>query len=140
MKKPPGAELLHAAAGSREEGGGVFLTVYRLTGELLLDLIADDTADGCTTHSADCATASEYRATDRSDTGADRRVFLAGRHIGTSTEAEQHGDGEGAYGNLFNRFHGVISFGLLCLATRSADDGRIDLRPPLEPLVQRWCA
>jgi hypothetical protein len=43
---------------------------------LPLDLIADHTANCCTTYRADCAAAGQYSTEDCARTGADCRIFI----------------------------------------------------------------
>jgi hypothetical protein len=72
---------------------------------LPLDLIADHTANCCTTYGADCTAASQYSAKDRARTGTDCRVSILRRHPGTSRQAKHEGDRRRMYYQFFYRVH-----------------------------------
>jgi hypothetical protein len=61
----------------------------------MFDFVADDAANGCATDSSEHATAGKNSAADGADTRADGGVLVLRRHPGTTTQAEQHGCGNG---------------------------------------------
>lgn len=63
---------------------------------LLLDFVADDTADNGTANSSRRAAAGQNGTTDGTDTGADSRVLALPRHARTSPQTEHQHDGEDA--------------------------------------------
>lgn len=73
--------------------------------QFLLDLIADYTANCCTTYRADCAAASQYSAKDRACTSTNSGILIVSRHAGTSGRAKHHGDHRCMYRQFFHRVH-----------------------------------
>jgi len=78
---------------------------------LLADFVADHAADGSAAYGSDCAAARQDRTAGGTDTGTDRGAFVLRRHAGTSTQANQEGDGNCAKCEFLYRFHGIPLMG-----------------------------
>jgi hypothetical protein len=74
---------------------------------LLLDLIADQTANCRTTYRADCAAAGQYSTSDRTGTGTHCRILILVRHAGASRQAEHEGHRCRMHYQFFYRVHVV---------------------------------
>jgi len=72
---------------------------------LLVDLIANNTADRRTTYGPDRTTTGQYRSGYSTNTGADSRVFVLRRHSGTTTESEYYRCSYYAFRKLLDCFH-----------------------------------
>jgi hypothetical protein len=98
---------------------GIFMMVSFLnfsalgpdTAWLLLNLIADYTADGCAAYRADWTAAGQYRTDDRTCTGTDCRIFFLRRHAGASRQAKHEGDRRRMFCQFIDRVHVVNSSG-----------------------------
>jgi hypothetical protein len=73
----------------------------------MFDFVAYDAADGCTTDGSEHATTRKNGAADGTYTRADGGVLVLRRHPGTSTQAEQHGCGNGTERGSLKRIYGV---------------------------------
>jgi hypothetical protein len=76
------------------------------------DLVADETTDRRAADRPDRAATREHGAANRADAGAYRGVFIARRHLSTTTQAEQYCCGNRTDRKPVHRFHGNIPFEL----------------------------
>jgi hypothetical protein len=74
---------------------------------LMFDLMADDAADGSAADGSEHATTRKNGTADGADTRADGGVPVLRRHPGTSTQAEQHGCGNGTERGSLKRIFSV---------------------------------
>jgi hypothetical protein len=76
---------------------------------LLIDLVSDNAADGCTADGSCGAAPGKNGTTDGTHTCTDRSALILRRHTGTSTQAEQHCCRKCTDRESLNPFHGVAS-------------------------------